>query len=192
MIFNLSAGDNTSEEVAILLTEFMNEVNNTLTSFKSEVNTMLTGFTNNVDSDITALNSSVTALSSSVATVKTDVATVKSNVSTLSTTVNGIPKGIVKSVQRGVIPAGTSTKTYENFSVYSGKPQGYYIDVTISAVSNINKCFVYSNVSSVTGSTGIPKLVNATTLRLYVNGDNGDFDTLLNYSAISWQVVEFY
>lgn len=185
MIMNLSNGDNSSEEITELLNDFISEVNNTLASFKSEINTMLTGFTDEVNSDITALSSTVN-------TVKTDVATVKSNVSTLSTTVNNIPKGAVKSVQRGVIPAGTSTKTYENFSVYSGKPQGYYIDVTISAVSNINKCFVYSNVSSVTGSTGIPKLVNTTTLRLYVNGDNGDFDSLLNYSAISWQVVEFY
>ena len=95
MIFNLSAGDNTSEEVAILLTEFMSEVNDTLTSFKSEINTMLTGFTNGIDADMTALSSAV-----------------NTSVSTLSTTVNGIPKGAVKSVQRGTV-AGTPNNSTE-------------------------------------------------------------------------------
>ena len=188
MIFNLSAGDNTSEEVAILLTEFMSEVNDTLTSFKSEINTMLTGFTNDVDSDITALNSSVTALSTNLSTVKTDVATVKSSVSTLSTTVSGLPKGAVKSVQRGILPAGTSTTKYDVLSVSSGVNWAYYVDVTISAVTNLNKCFVYADSLSL----AVPKLVNATTLRLYINYGSGEYTSYLNSSAINWQVIEFY
>ena len=96
MIFNLSAGDNTSEEVEVLLIEFMNEVNNTLTSFKSEINTMLTGFTNDVDSDMVSLSN--------------DIATVKSSISTMNTTVGNLG-GAVKSVQRGVAKTNGSGLT---------------------------------------------------------------------------------
>ena len=177
MIFNASANSSNAEAIAAMLTEFMGEVNNTLTSFKSEVNTMLTGFTADIDADITALN--------------TNVNTVKSNVTTVNTAVGTIPKAIVKSVQRGIVAAGKSINTYEELSVLSGYPRAYYIDVTISAVSNINKCFVYANVAT-NGSFGIPKLLNTTTLRLYINGGNGDYNYYLNNSAISWQVIEFY
>ena len=170
MIFNAGTTPNNSEEIAAMLTEFISEVNNTLTGFKSEINTMLT----DVSADVTALN--------------TNVNTVKSNVSTLSSTVSSIPKGAVRSVQRGILPAGTSTTKYDVLSVSSGVNWAYYVDVTISAVTNLNKCFVYADSISL----AIPKLVNATTLRLYINSGSGEYTSYLNGSAISWQVVEFY
>ena len=175
MIFN-AATNNTSKEVEELFT-----------NIKTEISALIAG----LSTDVSTLKSNISTLTTNVSTVKTDVSTVKSNVSTLSTTVNSIPKGAVKSVQRGVIPAGRSVTTYEELSVLSGQPRAYYIDVTINAVSNINKCFVYANVAT-DGSVGIPKLLNATTLRLYINGGNGDYTSYLNFSAISWQVVEFY
>ena len=174
MIFNLSAGDNTSEEVAILLTEFMSEVNDTLTSFKSEINTMLTGFTNDVDSDITTLSGSVTALSNNLTTVKTDVATVKSSVSTLSTTVSGIPKSAVKSIQRGV-HSGSATEN---------------ITISISTV-NPSKCMVL--LQSTRDTTNLPSLVSIASTSFTVTTSSSVYSTSPNTaSPFSWQVIEFY
>ena len=177
MIMNLSAGDNTSEEVAELLSAFMNEVTETLTAFKSEVNTMLMEFTNDVDSDITALNSSVTALSTNLSTVKTDVATVKSNVSTLSTTVSGIPKGAVKSVQRGTVTGGVDKN----------------IDITISTV-NPSKCLVILGVSEIAGEgyNMLPIPYSLTSTKLTITQSYISFTSSNNEITVSWQVIEFY
>jgi heterodisulfide reductase subunit A-like polyferredoxin len=170
MIFNAgTTGGNNSEEIAVMLTQFMSEVESTLTSFKSEI-----------DADITALSTDMT---SKIAAVTTNV---NSKFSTLTSTVNS--KATVKSVQRGILPAGTSTTKYDVLSVSSGVNWAYYVDVTISAVTNLNKCFV--SVDNL--SLAIPKLVNATTLRLYINSGSGEYTSYLNSSAISWQVVEFY
>ena len=172
MIMNLSSGDGgkLADEVGALLTEFMSEVNNTLTGFKSEVNTMLTSFTNDVDSDITAL-------STNLSTVKTDVATVKSNVSTLSTTVNGIPKGAVKSVQRGTV-AGTPNKSTE---------------ITISTV-NPSKCLVLLNVNEIGGNgyNYLPTVYSLTATKLTITQTYISFTSENNTTNISWQVIEFY
>ena len=172
MILNLSAGDNTSEEVAILLTEFMSEVNDTLTSFKSEINTMLTAFTNDVDSDITALNTNLS-------TVKSDVATVKSNVSTLSTTVNGLPKGAVKSVQRGTVAGNDSAN----------------IEVTINTVNPV-KCLVLLSGAELGGEgfNTLPNVYSLTATKLTITRSYIVFPGSTPNSIVSvhWQVIEFY
>ena len=174
MIFNTGVSANNSEEIAAMLTQFMSEVNNTLTSFKSEVNTMLTGFTDEVNSDITALSGSVTTLSNNVATVKTDVATVKSNVSTLSTTTNSIPKGAVKSVQRGV-HAGSATDN---------------ITISISTV-NPSKCMVL--LQPTRDTTNLPSLVSIASTSFTVTTSSSVYSSSPNTaSPFSWQVVEFY
>ena len=162
MILNLSAGDNTSKEVVVLLTEFMNEVNNTLTSFKSEINTMLTGFTNDVDSDITGLSNNLT-------TVKTDVAT-------LSTTVSALPKGAIKSVQRGTV----TSKVDNNNIVISINP------------INPNKSFVLIDIGGAPETTHqLPILLSLTETQVtfspsYMNGNP------TTHIKFSWQVIEFY
>jgi NAD-specific glutamate dehydrogenase len=115
MILNLSAGDNTSEEVNTLLLEFMSEVNDTLTAFKSEVNTMLTKFTNDVDSDITALNTKFTSLTS---------------------TVNSLPKSAVKSIQRGVIE--TNTEDNKVITITTVNPNKCLVLLNTSGIAGTN------------------------------------------------------
>ena len=171
MILNLSAGENTSEEVNVLLTEFMSEVNNTLTNFKSEVNSMLTGFTRDIDSDITTL-------SNNVATVKTDVATVKSSVSTMNTTVSNLG-GAVKSIQRGV---------------HGGSNNHENIIININPV-NPDKCVVFISMprNSWTYSSDYqPQLVSITTTSITVSPSGTYSDGTMSPSSFSWQVVEFY
>jgi uncharacterized protein YoxC len=174
MIFNMSAGDNTSEEVTVLLTEFMNEVNNTLTAFKSEVNTMLTGFTNEVDADITALSNSVSSVKTDVGTVKSNVGTLTTSLSTLSSTVNSIPKGAVKSVQRGV-HGGSATDN---------------ITITINTV-NPSKCMVL--LQRTRDTTNLPSLVSIASTSFTVTTSSAVYSTSPNTaSPFSWQVIEFY
>ena len=175
MIFNLSAGDNTSEEVAILLTEFMNEVNNTLTSFKSEVNTMLSGFTDNVDSD-------VTVLSNNLNTVKNDIAIVKSSIDTMNTTVSNLG-GAVKSVQRG-IAKGVDSEKADN------------VNITINKV-NPSKCMVLLNnkiIESTTNTvnTTAPALISITETMLTISASSYYGSGGWKSSEFSWQVIEFY
>ena len=170
MILNLNSGDGGKlvNEVGVLLTEFMSEVNDTLTSFKSEINTMLTGFTNGVDSDIASLNTNLSS-------VKTDVATVKSNVSTLSTTVNSLPKGAVKSVQRGTV-----TPTADEDMV-----------INIKSV-NPDKCLVLMHREKNDGNANffaMPYELTSTTLKVTKSSYY-----YVGYQMVrfNWQVIEFY
>ena len=56
MIFNLSAGDNTSEEVEVLLTELETEINTLMTELKSDVESMITKLNNDVSSAVATLS----------------------------------------------------------------------------------------------------------------------------------------
>ena len=56
MIFNLSAGDNTSEEVEVLLTELETEINTLMTELKSDVESMITELNNDVSSAVATLS----------------------------------------------------------------------------------------------------------------------------------------
>ena len=58
MIFNLSAGDNTSEEVEVMLTELESEINTLMAELKSDVESMITNLTNTIN------NSSIGAVKS--------------------------------------------------------------------------------------------------------------------------------
>ena len=157
MIFNASANSSNAEAIAAMLTEFIGEVNNTLTSFKSEVNTMLTGFSNGIDADMTALSSAV-----------------NTSVNTLSTTVNNIPKGAVKSVQRGV-HGGSATDN---------------ITININTV-NPSKCMVL--LQRTRDTTNLPSLVSIASTSFTVTTSSAVYPTSPNTaSPFSWQVIEFY
>ena len=56
MIFNLSAGDNTSEEVEVLLTELETQINTLMTELKSDVESMITGLNNDISSAVATLS----------------------------------------------------------------------------------------------------------------------------------------
>lgn len=56
MILNLSAGDNTSEEVEVLLTELETEINTLMTELKSDVESMMTKLNNDVSSAVATLS----------------------------------------------------------------------------------------------------------------------------------------
>ena len=149
MIFNLSAGDNTSEEVEVMLTQLETEINTLMTELKSDVGNMLTQLTD---------------------------------------TINNLSFGAVKSIQSGILNADTATSKYEEFRVANTGSRAYYVDVTINEVTDINKCFIHTNTTAL----AIPKLINNTTLRIYVSGGNGDYTNYFSSSAINWQVIEFY
>lgn len=117
MIFNMTTGDNTSEEVAAMLTEFMGEVSTMLTNFKSEVNTLLTGFTNDIGADMTALTTNV-----------------NSKFTTLTSTVNS--KGAVKSVQRGVIE--TNTEANKAITITTVNPAKCLVLLNTSGIAGTN------------------------------------------------------
>jgi len=160
MIMNLNSGD--SGAIRTMLTEFMSEVNNTLTSFKSEVNTMLTGFTNGIDADMTALSSAV-----------------NTSVSTLSTTVNNIPKGAVKSVQRGV-HGGSSDTSNITININTVNPAKCLV-----VLSQHRNSWTYANDYR-------PHLVSITATSITVSPSGTYSDGTMSASSFSWQVVEFY
>lgn len=146
MIFNVSTGDNTSEEVSVMLTEFIGEVNSQLSTFKSEINTLLTGFKGDVNSQVSALTSAV----------------------------NNVPKGAVKSVQRGV-HSGSATDN---------------ITITINTV-NPSKCMVL--LQRTRDTTNLPSLVSITSTSFTVTTSSAVYSSSPNApSPFSWQVIEFY
>ena len=187
MILNLNGGDNTSALVT--------ELNNILSGFKSEISTMLTEFTNDINSDMTAISSEVVAIknnvdtvNSNVSTVKSDVATVSSKVSTMSSSISNLG-GAVKSIQRGIIQAGTSPTSYDSTKLMGGRTKAFYVEVSLSQVSDISKCVVITNTYH-SGGYCSHSLLSNKTLRIYFYNSDNTTETVV--SAINWQVIEFY
>ena len=109
-------------------------------------------------------------------------------------------KSSIKSVQRGLVNSATNTtgntssrKLGYNVNAGTQYSHTYYIDITISNVTDISKCSVeletMSDGEKMASYAG--ELVNATTLRVYVNYDNGSTLSLKSKWGFSWQVIEF-
>lgn len=175
MLFNITRGTDNTDDIAAMLSELESRVSESITALSNQVTAL--------KSDVATLSGSVTTVGSNVTALNTNV---NSKFTTLTSTVNSKPT--VKSVQRGILPAGTQTTKYDVLSVSSGVNWAYYVDVTINAVTNLNKCFVYTDSVSLV----VPKLVNATTLRLYINSGSGEYTSYFNGYAVNWQVIEFY
>ena len=102
----------------------------------------------------------------------------------------------VKNVQRGFIKYGTVTNGKIDNGGWTGSNPGTtqiqvydcYYDVTISAVSNINKCFVVLYCKN-TDDPCLPQLVNTTKLRIWAKYSNSSTAKL---EGTVWEVVEFY
>lgn len=102
----------------------------------------------------------------------------------------------VKSVQRGIVAAGQSKSGTETFNLGEGSnyKYAYYIDVTISAVSNINKCQVNIQTVATDSSytkTFVGKLTSSTNLRVYYYGASSSSNNVVTSSAFTWEVTEF-
>ena len=151
MLFNLSAGDNTSEEVQAILSSFMDEMESVVNTLKTDVGNQLATFKSEVGSQITTLTSAV----------------------------NGVPKGAVKSVQRGVHGGSSDTSN---------------ITININSV-NPNKCLVLlsQHRNSWTYANDYrPQLVAITATSITVSPSGTYSDGVMSASSFSWQVIEFY
>ena len=162
MIFNLSAGDNTSEEVEVLLTEFMNEVNNTLTSFKSEINTMLTGFTRDVDSDMTAINNSISTLTNKVSNL------------------GGAVKSVQRGVARGTTPSAGNAPSNVTININKVNPSKSIVLFSLDSINGATTTYMPRVVSFAETSITVTP----------VGGYNNGFDFIT--TSFGWQVIEFY
>lgn len=179
MIFNIEGAKDNSEEIALMLTQFMDEVNETLASFESGINTSLAGFKSEVNTTLASFTSETnTKLTTLANDIDSDIATLNTNMNTkftsLTSTVNSIPKGAVKSVQRGV-HEGTATGN---------------ATISINAV-NPSKCIVL--LQRVRDTTNLPSLVSISSTSFIVTTSSAVYSSSPNApSPFSWQVVEFY
>jgi hypothetical protein len=79
MLFNLSAGDNTSEEVEAMLIELKGEINTLMTDLKSDVESMITELNSDVSSAVATLSTR-----GAVKSVQRGVQASKNTVSTIT------------------------------------------------------------------------------------------------------------
>ena len=122
------------------------------------------------------------------------------NTSLLATTIQNLLKGgsisVVKSVQKGTLQLSGSPEiitTYESGDGYSDMKY-FYKDITISPV-DVTKSVVFFNSPSNARESYTCRLVNSTTLRIYLEAENSDSitsKTVYYYYRTTWQVVEFY
>ena len=104
----------------------------------------------------------------------------------------------VKSVQSGIVPSQTTKSGADNLKLYGSQEYAYYIDITISAVSNIDKCqvsvetFRLAATSSANNEANcIGKLVSNDKLRVYYYSYTNSTAATTNNTAFKWEVVEF-
>lgn len=126
------------------------------------------------------------------------IGNVQSVVDSIKTTLTDGKVPVKKTTQTGFISASAPVSLKEDTSwdvcTSSSYNSTYYMDVTISAVSDINKCIVKaiainSTTSSFDGSFELPaKLVSTTKLRIYVSVNKPSIATY----AMQWMVEEFY
>ena len=122
------------------------------------------------------------------------------NTSLLATTIQNLLKGgsisVVKSIQKGTLQLSGSPEiitTYESGDGYS-YIKYFYKDITISPV-DVTKSVVFFNSPSNARESYTCRLVNSTTLRIYLEAENSDSvtsKTVYYYYRTTWQVVEFY
>ena len=122
------------------------------------------------------------------------------NTSLLATTIQNLLKGgsisVVKSVQKGTLQLSGSPETittYESGDGYSDIKY-FYKDITISPV-DVTKSVVFFNSPSNARESYTCRLVNSTTLRIYLEPENSNSvtsKTVYYYYRTTWQVVEFY
>lgn len=102
----------------------------------------------------------------------------------------------VKSVQKGTLQLSGSPEiitTYESGDGYSDMKY-FYKDITISPV-DVTKSVVFFNSPSNARESYTCRLVNSTTLRIYLESENSNSvtsKTVYYYYRTTWQVVEFY
>ena len=118
--------------------------------------------------------------------------------SDFSTPLNEGGVKIVKSVQRGLVMAGTTITGIETFQSNTGTSytKSYYIDITISKI-NLDKCLIVipEGVQYNSNSVYVPKMINDTTLRVYTQATDADPANARHckvWMAFTWQVIEFY
>lgn len=118
----------------------------------------------------------------------------KSDLSGLAKTsdLSGIGGG-VKSVQSGTMngPVAYKRSSYStaSFRPDSNKEGVEYVDITISDV-DINKCTC--KVASIGYTNDVPlKLINKTTLRVYLASSTSTGGTGSNATGFLWEVIEF-
>lgn len=122
------------------------------------------------------------------------------NTSLLATTIQNLLKGgsisVVKSVQKGTLQLSGSPEiitTYESGDGY-GPVKYFYKDITISPV-DVTKSVVFFNSPTNAAEIYTCRLVNSTTLRIYLDSENSNSvtsKTVYYYYRTTWQVVEFY
>lgn len=122
------------------------------------------------------------------------------NTSLLATTIQNLLKGgsisVVKSVQKGTLQLSGSPEiitTYESGDGYSDMKY-FYKDITISPV-DVTKSVVFFNSPPNARESYTCRLVNSTTLRIYLEAENDSSitsKTMYYYYRTTWQVVEFY
>lgn len=104
----------------------------------------------------------------------------------------------VKSVQSGRVTANgtTSNKYITDFASGGGSSEKntYYLDITISAVANINKCQV--KVDNLEYNGNVPYsyvgwLTSTSNLRVAFKSDSANSTVSLN-KPFRWEVTEFY
>ena len=122
------------------------------------------------------------------------------NTSLLATTIQNLLKGgsisVVKSIQKGTLQLSGSPEiitTYESGDGYSSVKY-FYKDITISPV-DVTKSVVFFNSPPNARESYTCRLVNSTTLRIYLDSTNDSSvtsKTMYYYYRTTWQVVEFY
>lgn len=122
------------------------------------------------------------------------------NTSLLATTIQNLLKGgsisVVKSVQKGTLQLSGSPEvitTYESGDGYA-PVKYFYKDITISPV-DVTKSVVFFNSPTNAAEIYTCRLVNSTTLRIYLDSENSNSvtsKTVYYYYRTTWQVVEFY
>jgi len=118
--------------------------------------------------------------------------------SIISTLSSGVTAKAVKSVQFGKVSSGTKATGSETgfaVSTTSSNTIACYIGITISGVSDINKCQVrvypYNNAS--TAYSYPCKLASKTQLRVYVYGiaENANYSNFGANVGFTWEITEF-
>lgn len=106
-----------------------------------------------------------------------------------------IEVGAVKSVQSGIVAHGVSSTKYETKTFMLNKSYIYYHEISISTVSNINKCqvkitpFHYNDAGN--NQLYIGALTSTNKLRVYYLADTTEGKSFYNERAYRWEVTEF-
>lgn len=135
-----------------------------------------------------------------MAEVNIDVAKQSTSEEILEKITQGGIAQCVKRIQHGFVSANTQVTAKQDESLGSWFSYNYYIDITISAVSNIDKCqvrvdnYMFGSVDSddVFGNY-IGQLINTNKLRVFCCSDSiskSDLPTV--GKSFTWEVTEFY